>query len=144
MPYIKELCKIYGVEDVYVVSPVDDLEERKSMGWGSDKKNNDERLDRVDIVITPTVEDVETLFLKYEGNDTWCMFSGINAFPEVSAWFRLSLKYNVRRGVITEPPYTYSHPLWQHTIRFALKDWRYTKYIDKFFHFLYQYLRLCY
>lgn len=133
MPYIKDLCKISGVEEVYVVSPVDDLEERKSMGWGSGNKNNNERFDRVDIVIAPTVEDVETLFLKYGGNDTWCMFSGINAFPEVSAWFRLSLKFNVKRGIITEPPYIYEHPLWQHAIRFALKDWRYTKYIDKFF-----------
>lgn len=133
MPYISELCKISGVEDVYVVSPVDDLEERKSMGWGSDKKHDNERLVGVDVVIGPTVEDVEALFLKYDGGDTWCMFSGINAFPEVSAWFRLSLKYNVRRGVITEPPYTYSHPLWQHAIRFAIKDWRYTNYIDKFF-----------
>lgn len=133
MPYINELCKMSGVQDVYVVSPVDDLEERKSMGWGNDNNHDEERHDGVSVVIAPTVEEVESLFLKYEGKDTWCLFSGINAFPEVSAWFRLSLKYNVRRGIITEPPYTYSHPLWQHAIRFSLKDWRYTKYIDKFF-----------
>lgn len=133
MPYIKELCKLSGVETVYVVSPVDDLEERRSMGWGDDNNHNKERYDGVYVVLAPAVEEVEALFQKYEGKDTWCMFSGINAFPEVSKWFRLSLKYNVKRGIITEPPYVYEHPLWQHAIRFAFKDWKYTKYIDKFY-----------
>lgn len=133
MPYINELCGFDGVEDVIVVSPVGDLEERKSMGWGNDSNHDKERYDGVSVVIAPALAEVEALFKKYEGKDTWCMFSGINAFPEVSAWFRLSLKYNVRRGIITEPPYLYEHPHWQHAIRFALKDWRYTKYIDKVF-----------
>ena len=133
MPYIKELCKLSGVENVYVISPVDDLEERKNMGWGNDNNHFKERYDGVSVVIAPAVEEVEALYKKYEGKDTWCMFSGINAFPEVSKWFRLSLNFNVRRGIITEPPYIYEHPFWQHAIRFALKDWRYTNYIDKFF-----------
>lgn len=34
---------------------------------------------------------------------------------------------------MTEPPLVYNHPLWLHAFRFALKDWRYVKYIDKVF-----------
>lgn len=132
MPYINELCGFDGVEDVIVVSPVDDLDERKSMGWGT-KDGKFDSNQSVSILISPCKEEVVTLLSKYAKRNTWCLFSGINAFPEVSAWFRLSLKYNVRRGIITEPPYLYEHPLWQHAIRFALKDWRYTKYIDKVF-----------
>lgn len=133
MPYIRELCKLSGIEDVYVISPVDDLEERKCMGWSNDNNHEDVKQNGVSVIIAPTVEKVVSLLETYHGKDTWCMFSGINAFPEVSSWFRISLNYNVRRGIITEPPYKYAHPLWQHAIRFALKDWRYTKYIDKVF-----------
>lgn len=133
MPYIKELGNIAGVQDVVVISPVDDLEERKNMGWGSNVRGEEKCSKDVTVIIAPNKEDVEALFHKYEGQETWCMFSGINAFPEVASWFRISLGYNVKRGIITEPPYIYEHPLWQHAVRFALKDWKYTKYIDKFF-----------
>lgn len=132
MPYIKQICGMNDVEHVIVVSPIDDLEERKKMGWGVDTKKL-ENNNGVDIIISPSDKEVDNLLQKYDRRDTWCMFSGINAFPEVSAWFRLSIGYNVKRGVITEPPYIYDHPLWLHAIRFALKDWKYTKFIDKFF-----------
>lgn len=129
MPYIKELAMMTEIESVTVVSPVENLEERKEMGWG----NTARATEKMNVIISPGQERIEELLNKYKGRDTWCMFSGINAFPEVSAWFRTSLRYNVRRGIITEPPYIYEHPLWQHAIRFALKDWKYTRYIDKFF-----------
>lgn len=131
MPYIKELCCLDGVNDVIVISPVSDLEERKNMGWdiGEIDGNN------VDVCLSPSDAEIMQIFEKYTCGDiqTWCFFSGINAFPEVTKWFRLSLDYNVKRGIITEPPYVYDHPLWQHAIRFAIKDWRYVKYIDKVF-----------
>lgn len=133
MPYIKELCLMPDVDNVIVVSPVDSLEERKDMGWEDSVKTNHHSSSGVEMIISPSIDKVKRLFEKYNNTDTWCMFSGINAFPEVSAWFVLSLGYNVKRGIITEPPYIYEHPLWQHAIRFAIKDWKYTKYIDKFF-----------
>lgn len=129
MPYIKELATMTEIESVTVVSPVENLEERKKMGW----ENGADEAEDITIIISPSQGDVEALFNKYEESETWCMFSGINAFPEVSSWFKTSIKYNVKRGIITEPPYIYEHPLWQHAIRFALKDWKYTRYIDKFF-----------
>lgn len=130
MPYIKELPCMDGVNKVAVVSPISDLEERKKMGWDTDST----AITGIEFLLSPSEDDVNTLLDGYiSSGNTWCMFSGINAFPEVSQWFRMSLSRRVRRGIITEPPYLYEHPLWQHRLRFALQDWRYVKYIDKFF-----------
>ena len=130
MPYIKHLPKMEGVDEVVVVVPEVSLGERDALGWDAKKWLQTEG---IRFIVAPWPDDVEELIESYSDRDTWCMFSGINAFPEVAKWFRTSLKYKVKRGVITEPPYVYDHPLWQHTIRFALKDWRYVKFIDKIF-----------
>ena len=130
MPYIQHLPQMEGVDDVIVVVPEVSIDERESLGWAVEKWLQAEG---VRFIISPTLEDVEKLFKDYSRMDTRCLFSGINAFQAVSGWLRLSLKYNIRRGVITEPPYVYDHPLWQHAIRFALKDWWYVKYINKIF-----------
>lgn len=131
MPYIEHLPKREGVDDVVVLVPEVNLGERDALGWDARRWLKTEG---VRFVIAPSNKEVEDILKRYsDQNETWCLFSGINAFPEVAAWFRVSLKYNVNRGVITEPPYVYEHPLWLHAIRFALKDWRYVKYIDKIF-----------
>lgn len=130
MPYIQHLPKMEGVDDVVVVVPEVNLDERDSLGWDTKKWLQTEG---VRFVISPWQDHVEELIKESVHRDTWCLFSGINAFPSVAEWFRLSLKYQMKRGIITEPPYVYEHPLWQHAIRFALKDWRYVKYIDKVF-----------
>ena len=90
-------------------------------------------------MITPTIEVVQKLYEECKGIETFCFFSGINAFPEIVPWMKLSFNYPFKRGVITEPPLLYNHPLWQHKLRFALKDWRYIcllytsyRYIEKF------------
>ena len=130
MPYIEHLPKTEGVDDVVVIVPEVNLGERGALGWDARRWLQTES---IRFVVSPWPDDVEELIDSYSNRDTWCLFSGINAFPEVATWFRASLKYKVRRAVITEPPYVYEHPLWQHTIRFALKDWRYVKFIDKIF-----------
>ena len=130
MPYIQYLPKMEGVNDVVVIVPEVGLDERSALGWDVNKWLQTEG---IRFIVAPWPDDVEELIESYSDRDTWCLFSGINAFPEVAKWYRTSLKYNVKRGVITEPPYVYDHPLWQHAIRFALKDWRYVKYIDKIF-----------
>ena len=130
MPYIQHLPKMDGVEDVLVIVPDVSLDERCALGWEVKKWLQTED---IQFSVAPKTEDIQKLLQQYEGNNTWCLFSGINAFLEVAKWFRMSLKYDVRRGVITEPPFVYDHPLWQHAIRFAMKDWRYVKFIDKIF-----------
>lgn len=131
MPYIKELHSFGNVGDVVVVSPVADLDERKDMGWNV----GDCYGSNIKVIVSPSDSDVIGLYKKYtqEQEITWCLFSGINAFADVAKWFKCSLNYNVKRGIITEPPYVYDHPLWQHAIRFAIKDWRYVRHIDKVF-----------
>jgi glycosyltransferase involved in cell wall biosynthesis len=130
MPYIQHLPTLEGVQDVVVIVPEVNLGERDSLGWDANKWLQTKG---VNFVVAPSKQYVEELFRKYEKDNTWCLFSGINAFPMVVPWFRSSLKYKVKRGIITEPPYVYKHPLWQHSLRFALKDWIYVKDIDKVF-----------
>ena len=129
MPYIKELVTFDIVENVVVVAPVADLDERAGMGWDS----HPEQYSGVSIFVSPNDSAVEKILCQYDSANTWCFFSGIQAFPEVFKWFRMSIGKNVRRGIITEAPYLYAHPLWQHAIRFAIKDLKYVGYFDKVF-----------
>lgn len=126
MPYIQHLKKMKDVKNVVVIAPVIDERKRKAMGWNTSDYD-------IETIIAPDDSDVESLLRNTEKEETWCMFSGINAFPDVTRWMKMALKYNVRRAVISEPPLVYNHPLWMHSIRFALKDWTYVKYFDKFF-----------
>ena len=130
MPYISCLPGMPGVDNVIVIVPETNIAERSALGWKTDNLLADKR---IQIVVAPKIEDIKALFAAYENRDTWCMFLGISAFPPLHAWFKLSLKYNVKRGIITEPPFEYGHPLWQHAVRFFLKDLRYVSRISKIF-----------
>lgn len=138
MPYIEMLSKRDDVEHVWVIAPRLAYSERAAMGWPETWKNSS---DKLTIKINPTDQQVEELLhstpLPREGGvggeSPLCFFSGITAFPEVFHWFKLSLKYDVKRGIITEAPYTYDKPLWMHKIKFVLKDYRYIKYVDYVF-----------
>lgn len=130
MPYIKYLPSLPEVNNVVVVVPEIDMDSRKLMGWNASKLMQTKG---VDFLVSPSEEEIINLYRNYTNTDTWCIYSGINSFASVISWFRMSLKYKLKRGVITEAPLIYNHPLWQHAIRFALKDWKYVPYIDKFF-----------
>lgn len=127
MPYIEVLAKRDNVEHVWVVAPRLAYSERAAMGWPETWTKSSEKLS---ILINPKDEEVETLF---HSTHNFCFFSGISAFSEVHHWFLLSLNHDVKRGIITEAPYTYDKPLWMHKMRFVLKDWRYVKYFDYVF-----------
>lgn len=122
MPYIEMLSKRDDVDHVWVIAPRLAYSERAAMGWPEAWKNS---TDKLTIKINPTDLKIP------EGS--FCFFSGITAFPEVFHWFKLSLNYNVKRGIITEAPYTYDKPLWMHKVKFLLKDYRYVKYVDYVF-----------
>lgn len=130
MPYINNLHKIEDIDNVYVIAPEDDMAVRKAMGWDSTNYKNNTK---VKLLINADNENIISLFEEYNDTDTWCLFSGINSFPFVTKYFKQSLKFKVKRGIITEPPFLYNHPLWQHAIRFAIKDWKYVKFISKIF-----------
>lgn len=130
MPYISLLSTFQEVDDVVVVVPEIDMASRKAMGWDASTLMNTVG---VNFIVAPSEEAIQELYEKYADTDAWCVFSGINSFVSVMCWFRFSLKYKVKRCLMTEPPLIYNHPLWQHALRFVLKDWRYVKYIDKVF-----------
>ena len=122
MPYIEMLSKRDDVEHVWVIAPRLAYSERAAMGWLEAWKNS---TDKLTIKINPTDLEIP--------KGSFCFFSGITAFPEVFYWFKLSLNYNVKRGIVTEAPYTYDKPLWMHKVKFMLKDYRYIKYVDYVF-----------
>ena len=130
MPYIQYLHTSAEVNDVLVIVSEVDMAARKLMGWNSSASM---LVKGVRFLINPSTNEIINLFEQYDYTDTWCMFSGINSFAMVSDCFKKSLSYHLHRGVITEPPLIYNHPLWQHALRFALKDWCYVRYVDKLF-----------
>ena len=127
MPYIEALSRRSDVEHVWVVAPRVTYSDRAAMGWPKTWTTSSERLT---IVVSPDDKQVTGLFAI---PDCVCLFSGISAFPELHHWFLLSIPYQLKRGIITEAPYTYDKPLWMHKLRFALKDWRYVKHFDYVF-----------
>lgn len=131
MPYINELHNFKNIQDVYVIVPEVDMNTRKNMGWDSSSYKNNKT--GIIFLVNPTQKEIIDIFNKYNNTNTWGLFSGITSFSFVTKYFKLSLSYNIKRGIITEPPFLYNHPLWQHAIRFAIKDWKYTKYIKKVF-----------
>lgn len=128
LPFIKELPAFTDVDRVVVIAPRVDYDNRKLMGW----ETSDQLLvSNIEFIIAPSVDQVKRLYESSQGEDTYCFFSGINAFKEIVPWMKLSFSYSFHRGIITEPPLLYYHPLWQHKLRFALNDWRYVKYFER-------------
>lgn len=130
MPYINALSHHEDVEYVAFVAPYIDIDERIDMGWNASDSMTD---NKVHFLIDPSDDRVEELLKTHEGTDTHCVFAGINAFKQVARWLHMSLGYNVKRDVMTEPPMIYEKPLWMHGIRFALRDWILTRHIDNVF-----------
>lgn len=128
MPMISRLPDLPEVDGVTVCAPVIDYAYRRNMGWSGADYMTDMQ---VRFLIAPIDEQVHTLFEEH-AREGICFFNGISGFPEILHWLRLSLGYDLRRGVIQEGPNLYEHPLWQHALRFALKDWRYVRHIDWF------------
>lgn len=129
IPYIRECAKDRRVEKVYFVMPRIDYGERAEMGW-----NNDSLLDisTIEFVLKPTDKEIKQL-LTVDDKDIRCFFSGIRGDVEVFRWLNISLGFNVKRYIITEPPYTFDKPLWMHYLRFFLQDYKFVKHIDGVF-----------
>ena len=130
IPYIREICHDARVEKVYLITPRTDYEMRTEMGWSSSQL-----LKETSIVfyLRPSDEELKRL-LQNEG--VIALFSGIRADKDVFRWFKLSLTFHVRRGIITEAPnLNFWKPIWLHYIRFLMLDYRYVKRIQYVFSF---------
>lgn len=127
MPYIEALPKRAEIDKVYVVVPRITYAMRRDLGWPEGWTTGSERLK---VLLTPTDAEVHQVL----DDCQVAMFSGIIAFPEVQHWLDLSLAHHIRRGVITEAPFTYGgKPLWMHRLRFWLRGRKYIKDIDWIF-----------
>lgn len=129
IPYIRECAKDERVDKVYFVMPRIDYDERSDMGWSNDKLMDEPT---IELVLKPTDDMVKGL-LDVGNKDVRCLFSGIRADADVFRWLNISIAFNVKRYIITEPPYTFDKPLWMHYLRFFLQDYKYVKYIDGVF-----------
>lgn len=127
LPYIQELPSFNIIDKVYVIAPRINYEDRESMGWNS---SNYLKNEQITFYIYPNKNTIIELLCK---KNIICLFSGIRADQDVFTWFKISLQYDVKRYIITEPPYVYDKPLWMHYIRFFIQDYKYINYIDGIF-----------
>lgn len=131
IPYIRECVKDERIKGVHLIVPRADYVVRKEMGWDSTHLLEGTL---IRLWLKPTDEQIVQL-LK-ETKEAVCLFSGIRADNDVFRWFKLSLNYHVKRGIITEPPNVYpTKPLLLHYIRFLLQDYVFIKDIDYVFAF---------
>lgn len=127
IPYIKEICHDARVEKVYLITPRTDYEMRTEMGWDSSQLLKETS---VTYYLRPSDEELKKL-LQEKG--VIALFTGIRADKDVFRWFKLSLGFHVKRGIITEAPLVYSKPLLFHYARFLLQDYGFVKSIHYVF-----------
>lgn len=133
LPYIVHLKEDPRVKEVLYVVGEEISQSRKDMGW----RVMDFSLysGEVSFFTNPdetTIHDI----LGQDERESVHLFSGIRAFSFVFRTFKESLKYKVRRGVITERPNTYAFgcangkPLWLHWLRWKIQDGRFLHSIN--------------
>lgn len=132
MTYIKELPKNKLVENVVFVAPRVMYSDRENMGWTMKMLGLENT--GIDVHICPDMGTVRSIYERYSGKDTYCLYSGINDFKELVPWMTMGLDYSVKRGIITERPNIYwNKPLWLHKLRFMLRTQKYVKHFDYVF-----------
>lgn len=135
LPYIVHLSEDESVDSVVIAAGETVNEVRKRMGWDITTFPG---LDKCEIYIAPTSQTIEHL-LSQSLEDSYHLFSGIRGFEFVFDAFTRSLKYKLRRGLITERPNTFAFgqangkPLWLHRIRFFLQDRKFAPHIQSVF-----------
>lgn len=137
LPYISHIQDDDRVDEVVVVTGETISEERKKMGW---EIGNFSGLDQCKVYIMPQDAIIETL-LSQKPDDSYHLFSGIRADAFVFKCLRMSMKYNLHRGMITERPNTYNFkwnirngkPYWMHRLRFMIHDKKYAKNMEHVF-----------
>lgn len=131
LPYIVHLLDDERVDKVVVAAEEAVSGVRMDMGW---EVSQIPGMDKCEIYLNPTPQVVENL-LSENPNDSYHLFSGIRGFAFVFDAFQRSLKYDLKRGLITERPYTFAFgkangkPLWAHRLRFFLQDRKYASSI---------------
>lgn len=137
LPYIVHLLDDERVDEVVIVAGETVSGDRKKMGWSVAQY---EGIDQCKVYIHPHDKIIESL-LAQRPEDSQHLFSGIRADAFVFKCLRMSMAYQLKRGIITERPNTYdfkhninnAKPYWLHRIRFWLQDRKYAKHIHTVF-----------
>lgn len=135
LPYITQLVEYECISQIVVAVPYAVNTSRKAMGWSVETISESSKLN---IFINPSEKFIDEL-LKKDQENSYHFFSGIRGFQFVFNAFLKSLKYRVKRGIITERPNTFGFgfrngkPLWLHRLRFLLQDRKFIPYIDYVF-----------
>lgn len=127
LPYIKELVNDKRVKNVFLICPIYSASSRERLGWSVEYDTSN-----INLILNPKATDVNLIF-KSCSNDSIHLFSGIRADKFVFNYFKSSLRYNIHRHIITEGPFVYDKPLWLHTLRFLLLDFKFLSKIESFF-----------
>ena len=137
LPYISHIQDDNRVDEVVVVAGETISEERKKMGW---EIGDFLGLDQCKVYIMPHDAIIDSLLFQKQ-NVSYHFFSGIRADAFVFKCLRMSMKYNLHRGMITERPNTYNFkwnirngkPYWMHRLRFMIQDRKYAKKMEHVF-----------
>ena len=137
LPYIVHLLDDNRVDEVVVVAGETVSGARKEMGWNVAQY---EGLDKCKVYVHPHDKIIESLFADRQ-EDSQHLFSGIRADKFVFKCLDMSLRYHLRRGLISERPNKYdfkrnvpnAKPYWLHRIRFWLQDRTYAKQMQTVF-----------
>lgn len=130
IPYIKEICYDKRVKDVFLFTPRIDYGQRKQMGWDSCGLLYNTN---IKFKLQPSDKEVENMLCQ---DDVYALFSGIRADKDVFRWFKLSLNYDIKRGIITEAPNIYIlKPIFLHCLRFLIQDYCFVHHINFVFAF---------
>lgn len=135
LPYIVHLLDDARVNEVVIVTNEVVSNERKNMGWDVMDFSG---LEKCDVRLSPSNCEIHKLLSKRQ-DESIHLFSGIHGYPFVTKALDVSLKYNVKRGVISERPDTFKFglangkPIWLHRIRFFFQDRKYARHIQYVF-----------
>lgn len=123
LPYIRQIRLDKRIDKVVLIVANVVSKDRQQLGWSSELK------EEFEILVSP---DIPTIDKQLQGNPGAIhLFSGIRGNQHVFEAFKRSLLFpELRRGIITEGPYTYDKPLWLHHLRFLMRDYQFVRSVD--------------
>lgn len=129
IPLVKAIAKHASVENVTLLIPAKVEENRKIFKWD----NEIEVSNKLRIEVAPNSETIRDMY-SIDDSEQYHFYAGIRGFRFVYQAFLESLRCkNIKRGIITEPPFLYKKPILFHYVRYFLQDFKYRNYIQYYF-----------
>lgn len=128
LPYIREIAKQNIDYEIFLIVPEVLGKERKNLGWNEEVETE---LKNLSIVVEEDLANLSSYFKSDKNHHHF--FSGIRATPLVLSALKESLKHDVKRHLIVEGPFYYSHSKSLHLLKTFFFERQYFKHIDKVF-----------